>query len=141
MQEYDFPGEDLLSPRERELLPFLVRGFLNKQISAELGIHEGTVKVHLRSIMRKTQTTNRVQLVAKMLEAQGNTQLNTKGPEDKKHDGSVFIQHTGMSLRQYYIGQALAGVCANPDLTSFSYEKLAETAVKTADACLREEQK
>lgn len=42
-----------LTPRERELLPFVVSGLLNKQIAAKLGTSEITVKVHRRQLMRK----------------------------------------------------------------------------------------
>jgi two-component system response regulator FixJ len=42
-----------LSPREREVLALVVRGKLNKQIAAELGIHERTVKLHRTSITTK----------------------------------------------------------------------------------------
>lgn len=44
-----------LSGREREVATRVVRGLLNKQIAAELGISEITVKVHRRNIMRKLQ--------------------------------------------------------------------------------------
>ena len=44
-----------LTPRERELLPLLVRGLLNKQAAVELGISEYTVQVHRGHIMRKMQ--------------------------------------------------------------------------------------
>ena len=44
-----------LSSREREVATRVVRGLLNKQIAAELGISEITVKVHRRNIMRKLQ--------------------------------------------------------------------------------------
>lgn len=42
-----------LAPREREVLPLLISGLLNKQIAAEIGIHEATVKVHRSQLMRK----------------------------------------------------------------------------------------
>ena len=45
----------LLSAREREVATRVVRGLMNKQIAAELGISEITVKVHRRHIMRKLQ--------------------------------------------------------------------------------------
>jgi len=42
-----------ISPREREVLDHLLCRRLNKQIASDLGIHERTVKVHRRSVMRK----------------------------------------------------------------------------------------
>jgi FixJ family two-component response regulator len=44
---------EAITPREREVLACVIRGLLNKQIAAELGIHERTVKLHRTSIMAK----------------------------------------------------------------------------------------
>jgi FixJ family two-component response regulator len=52
-----------LTPRERELLPLLVRGLLNKQAAAELGITEYTVQIHRGHIMRKMQADSFATLV------------------------------------------------------------------------------
>jgi FixJ family two-component response regulator len=43
----------LLTPREQEVLPFMVTGFLNKQTAGELGTSEITIQVHRGQIMRK----------------------------------------------------------------------------------------
>jgi len=42
-----------LTPREREVLPLVVSGLLNKQVAAEMGTTEATVKVHRSQLMRK----------------------------------------------------------------------------------------
>ncbi|CAK6501250.1 Response regulator protein TmoT (plasmid) [Pantoea sp. Nvir] len=42
-----------LTPREKELMQYAVRGLLNKQIAAEMGISEITAKVHKRRVMEK----------------------------------------------------------------------------------------
>jgi FixJ family two-component response regulator len=42
-----------LSPREREVMAAVVAGCLNKQIAADLGITEATVKLHRGQVMRK----------------------------------------------------------------------------------------
>jgi len=42
-----------LTPREREIMHFVVSGLLNKQIAAEAGISEITVKIHRGHVMRK----------------------------------------------------------------------------------------
>jgi FixJ family two-component response regulator len=42
-----------LTPREREVLPLVVSGLLNKQAAAELGISEITLQIHRGSIMKK----------------------------------------------------------------------------------------
>ena len=44
---------DTLTTREREVLPLVVSGLLNKQIAAEIGTSETTAKVHRAQLMRK----------------------------------------------------------------------------------------
>jgi FixJ family two-component response regulator len=44
---------DSLTPREREVLPLVVSGLLNKQAAARLGISEITLQIHRTSVMRK----------------------------------------------------------------------------------------
>lgn len=48
-----------LTPRETEVLTLLGHGLANKQIASRLGITEATVKAHLSSIFRQTNTTDR----------------------------------------------------------------------------------
>ncbi|WP_207485955.1 LuxR C-terminal-related transcriptional regulator [Arenibaculum pallidiluteum] len=50
-----------LSPREAEILRCLVNGDSNKMIANRLGITEATVKVHLKSLLRKISASNRTQ--------------------------------------------------------------------------------
>jgi FixJ family two-component response regulator len=52
-----------LTPREQEVLPLLVRGLLNKQAAAELGISEYTVQIHRGNIMRKMRADSFATLV------------------------------------------------------------------------------
>ena len=52
-----------LTPREREVLPLLVRGLLNKQAAFELGITEYTVQIHRGHIMRKMEADSFATLV------------------------------------------------------------------------------
>lgn len=52
-----------LTPREREVLPLVAAGRLNKQIASELGVVEQTVKVHRARIMQKLGTTSVAELV------------------------------------------------------------------------------
>lgn len=42
-----------LTPREQEVLPWVISGLLNKQIAAEIGTTEATVKVHRSQLSRK----------------------------------------------------------------------------------------
>jgi len=54
---------DTLSPRERQILCFVVSGKLNKQTAFDLGIVENTVKVHRRRVMTKMQAQSVADLV------------------------------------------------------------------------------
>jgi FixJ family two-component response regulator len=53
----------LLTPREQQVLPLLVRGLLNKQAAGELGITEYTVQIHRGHIMRKMEADSFATLV------------------------------------------------------------------------------
>ena len=52
-----------LTPREREVLPLVVSGLLNKQAAAELGISEVTLQVHRRNVMQKMAAASLADLV------------------------------------------------------------------------------
>ena len=52
-----------LTPREREVLPLVISGLLNKQIAGEIGASEGTVKVHRSQLMRKMGAESLADLV------------------------------------------------------------------------------
>jgi FixJ family two-component response regulator len=52
-----------LTPREREVLPLVVSGLLNKQAAAELGISEVTLQIHRGKIMHKMQAQSLAELV------------------------------------------------------------------------------
>jgi FixJ family two-component response regulator len=52
-----------LSPRERDVLPLIVKGLLNKQSAAELGIAEVTLQIHRSQIMRKMDAGSFAELV------------------------------------------------------------------------------
>ena len=54
---------NLLTPREREVLPFVVAGFANKQTGADLGTSEITIGVHRGQIMRKMGAKSLAELV------------------------------------------------------------------------------
>jgi FixJ family two-component response regulator len=53
----------LLTPREREVMHLVVSGLLNKQVGAELGISEITVKAHRGKVMEKMQAESIADLV------------------------------------------------------------------------------
>ena len=54
-----------LSPRERQLVSLVAQGLRNREIAAELGITEGTVKVYLHAIFDKLGVANRTELAVR----------------------------------------------------------------------------
>ena len=54
---------NLLTPREREVLPFVVGGYANKVTAADLGTAEITIGVHRGQIMRKMEAKSLAELV------------------------------------------------------------------------------
>jgi FixJ family two-component response regulator len=61
---------DALTPREQEVITFVTAGLMNKQIAAELGVSEITVKVHRGSVMKKMGARSLAELV-RMADALG----------------------------------------------------------------------
>lgn len=56
------PELDLLTPRERQVLRLIARGYSYRDIAGELAIAVKTVETHVSSVLRKLQLTNRHQL-------------------------------------------------------------------------------
>jgi FixJ family two-component response regulator len=52
-----------LTPRERQVVPLVVSGLLNKQAAAELGISEVTLQIHRRNVMQKMGAASLADLV------------------------------------------------------------------------------
>lgn len=55
---------DEITLRERETLALIAAGMSNKLIARELGISDGTVKVHVKSLLRKLDLHSRLELAA-----------------------------------------------------------------------------
>ncbi len=53
-----------ISPRQRQVLALLVRGYSNKQIASELSLGEGTVKIHVAALLRNLGVSNRAAAAA-----------------------------------------------------------------------------
>jgi DNA-binding NarL/FixJ family response regulator len=58
-------GQDIptLTPRQREVVAWLMKGHSNKQIARDLNIGEGTVKIHMAAILRSLGAQNRTDAV------------------------------------------------------------------------------
>ena len=54
---------ETLTPREREVFNYVIKGLLNKQIAEQLGTSEQTIKVHRARVMQKMQVTSVAELV------------------------------------------------------------------------------
>jgi DNA-binding NarL/FixJ family response regulator len=53
----------MLTPRQNEIAEQLKRGLTNRQIAHQLGISEGTVKVHLNAMYDRVSVSNRTEFV------------------------------------------------------------------------------
>jgi FixJ family two-component response regulator len=73
-----------LTPREHEVLEHVVTGRLNKQIAADLGITEKTIKVHRARAMEKMGVSTLAELVRKTLEVELGTVID--GKRIDRHD-------------------------------------------------------
>jgi DNA-binding CsgD family transcriptional regulator len=60
-----------LTPRQAEVLRFVVRGDANKDIAHSLGCAESTVEVHVTQLLRRSDTSSRTQLVARFWSTSG----------------------------------------------------------------------
>jgi DNA-binding NarL/FixJ family response regulator len=58
----------VMTPRELEVLHLLMDGRTNRDIAAAMGIDEVTVKAHLGRMLRKTRSSNRVELTLRAIE-------------------------------------------------------------------------
>lgn len=71
----DLPGDDaelaeLLTARELEILRLIGRGLSNRAIATTLVIGEGTVKYHVKNLLRKLQARSRAEAVSRYMRAQ-----------------------------------------------------------------------
>ena len=62
------PGASGLTPRQLDVLRLLLKGEPNKLIARQLGLTEGTVKIHIAAILRALQARNRTEAVVRARE-------------------------------------------------------------------------
>lgn len=53
-------GHELFTPKETEVLLYLVKGLTNKEIAEKMGLSPGTVNTHLDNLYRKLGCSNRI---------------------------------------------------------------------------------
>lgn len=64
---HDRLAEPEITPREREILALIAKGNPNKEIGAQLGIAEDTVKQHVSRILQKLRVADRAQATAEAI--------------------------------------------------------------------------
>lgn len=67
-QKYRLPSGDNLTKRQIQVLQYLMQGLSNKQIAAQMGITEPTVKLHIHGLFHKLGAINRTQILIKARE-------------------------------------------------------------------------
>jgi len=88
-RQYNSHGQDGLwksgsiSPREKEVLKWIIEGKTNWEIGVILHISERTVKFHVQNLMKKLRATNRYHIVAKALSAYPNGVFSKDQPQSK----------------------------------------------------------
>jgi FixJ family two-component response regulator len=68
---------DLLTPREFEVMQFVITGMLNKQVADKLGMAEKTVKVHRGRVMHKLGVTSVAELMRLVEKAEASQPANS----------------------------------------------------------------
>ena len=56
-----------LTRRELEIVRLVSQGLTNRVVAGELGVQEGTVKIHLHSIFRKLRVASRTELILRVI--------------------------------------------------------------------------
>ena len=67
-EEYIREQGSVLTPREKEVLQYLIEGNGNKEIADRLCVSPETIKSHIKNIYRKLNVTNRIEAVKVIME-------------------------------------------------------------------------
>jgi two-component system nitrate/nitrite response regulator NarL len=87
-----------LSDREVEILRCLYNGDQNKQIAHQLGISDGTVKVHLKAIMKKIHVQNRTQAAVWAMNHRAGLGIIAGAPRAASQVGKAAVKNTPTSF-------------------------------------------
>ena len=88
-----------LTPRESQVLPLLMTGMLNKQIAAELGVAEKTIKTHRRQVLYKMEVRTATALAGLLYREESN---------ENDAAQSVDRRTTARRVSQMMVGQGRA---------------------------------
>jgi FixJ family two-component response regulator len=88
----------LLTPREREVLPLVVGGLLNKQAASVLGISEVTLQIHRSQVMRKTQAESLAELVRMAMKLRIPYWRENKSHYDERPKPALFGAQNGFRI-------------------------------------------
>ena len=77
-------GQDLLTPREREILQLLADGMSNGDVAAKLFISQETVKSHVRHILAKLEADTRTHAVAIASASRSSTSRNVGAADTQR---------------------------------------------------------
>jgi len=80
----------LLTPREREVLPLVVGGLLNKQAASVLGISEVTLQIHRSQVMRKMQAESVADLVRMAMKLRIPYWRESQSSDNPRQETKVF---------------------------------------------------
>ena len=67
-EKQSFPGFDDITPRQREILPFLEKGLTNREMATILNLSEPTIKTHVMKLFRRLGVNSRFMCVEKARE-------------------------------------------------------------------------
>src|SRR5271166_6108818 len=78
-----------LTHREAEVAGLVSQGLANRTVAAQLGVREGTVKVHLHNIYRKLGVSNRTALALDAISVAGQLAIQPHGGEHRQAAGPL----------------------------------------------------
>ena len=111
----ELAGGSEVTTRELEVLACLAKAKSNKMIARELDLREGTVKVHVRSLLQKLKATNRTELAVRAHRALDNTaQVLRRGRLTNPADPAAGQGSTDTSLRSQDIESTPIASLPNP---------------------------
>ena len=110
-----------LSEREAHILDGLVQGHANKVIARSCDITEATVKVHMKSILRKIQVANRTQAAIWALEHGHSADIKSRMPADGGGQiGATIVDTSFRACRTWLSRKSIAQICLTASPADFA---------------------